>query len=131
AGEDARRSHADITLNVLRAYFCVALAEKDLDVARQSIGSARADLERAESIYKSGRSTQADVLALRVHLAAMQEQEIRAANDLAVARATLNDELGVSLDRTFELATPLESSVGTAEGTLEEYCRLAAENRPA
>ena len=70
--------------------------------------SARADLKRAESIYQSGRSTQADVLALRVHLAAMQEQQIRASNDLAVARAALNDELGVSLDRTFELTTPLD-----------------------
>ena len=130
AGEDTRRSHSDIILNVLRAYFGVTLAEKNLEVARQSVDSARADLKRAESIYQSGRSTQADVLALRVHLAAMQEQQIRASNDLAVARAALNDELGVSLDRTFELTTPLESSVGAPEGTLEEYCRLAAE-RPS
>jgi len=130
AGEDTRRSHSDIILNVLRAYFGVTLAEKNLEVARQSVESARADLERAESIYQSGRSTQADVLALRVHLAAMQEQQIRASNDLTVARAALNDALGVSLDRRFELTTPLESSVGAPEGTLEEYRRLAAENRP-
>ena len=126
AGEDTRRSHSDIILNVLRAYFGVTLAEKNLEVARQSVDSARADLARAESIYESGRSTQADVLALRVHLAAMQEQQIRAANDSAVARAALNDALGVSLDRTFELTTPLESSVGAPDGTLEEYGRLAA-----
>jgi len=130
AGEDTRRSRSDITLNVLRAYFGVTLAEENLDVARQSVDSARADLGRAESIYQSGRSTQADVLALRVHLAAMQEQQIRASNDLAVARAALNDALGVSLDRRFELTTPLESSAGAPEGTLEKYGRLAAENRP-
>jgi len=130
AGEDTRRSHSDIILNVLCAYFGVTLAEKNLEVARQSVDSARADLERAEFIYQSGRSTQADVLALRVHLAAMQEQQIRASNDLAVGRAALNDELGVSLDRRFELTTPLESSVGVPEGTLEEYRRRAAENRP-
>jgi outer membrane protein TolC len=130
AGEATRRSHSEITLNVLRAYFGVTLAEKNLEVARQSVDSARADVRRAESIYQSGRSTQADVLAVRVHLVAMQEQQIRASNELAVARATLNDELGVSLDRTFELVTPLDSSVGAPEGTLEEYCRLAAERRP-
>jgi len=130
AGEDTRRSHSDIILNVLRAYFGVAVAEKNLEVARQSVDSARGDFERAEFIYQSGRSTQADVLALRVHLAAMQEQQIRASNDLAVARAALNDALGVSLDRTFELTTPLESSAGEPEGTLEEYRRLAAEDRP-
>jgi outer membrane protein TolC len=130
AGEDTRRSHSDITLDVLRAYFGVTLAERNLEVARQSLDSARADLEHAEAIYQSGRSTQADVLALRVHLAAMQEQQIRASNHLAVTRAALNDSLGVSLDRRFELTTPLESSAGAPEGTVEEYCRLAAENRP-
>ena len=130
AGEDTRRSHSDITLNVLQAYFGVALAEKNLEVARQSVDSARADFKRAESIYQSGRSTQADVLALRVHLAAMHEQQIRASNDLEVARAALNDALGVNLDRRFELTTPLESRADAPEGTLEEYRRLAAENRP-
>jgi len=130
AGEDTRRSRSDIILNVLRAYFGVTLAEKNLAVARQSIDSARADLERAESIYQSGRSTQADVLALRVHLAAVQEQQIRASNALAVARAALDDALGVDLDRAFELTTPLESTGGAPEGSLEEYRRLAAGNRP-
>jgi len=130
AGEDTRRSHSDIILNVLRAYFGIALAEKNLEVARQSVDSARADLERAEFIYQFGRSTQADVLAVRVHLASMQDQRIRASNDLAVTRAALNDALGVSLDRTFELTTPLESSASEPEGTLEEYGRLAAEDRP-
>jgi len=130
AGEDTRRSQSDIIMNVLRAYFGVALAAKNLEVARQSVDSARADLERAEFIYQSGRSTQADVLAVRVHLASMQDRRIRASNDLAVTRAALNDALGVSLDRTFELTTPLESSASEPEGTLEEYGRLAAEDRP-
>jgi len=130
AGEDTRRSRSDIILNVLRAYFNATMGEKNLEVAQQSVDSAGADLKRAESIYQSGRSTQADVLVLRVHLAAVQEQQISASNDLAVARAALNDALGVSLDRRFELTTPLESGVGAPEDTLEEYRRLAAENRP-
>ena len=116
ASEDTRRSQSDVVLHVLRTYFGVALAEKNLEVARQSVESAQADLARAESIYQSGRSTQADVLALRVHLAAMREQQIRASNDLAVARAALNDALGVSLDRAFELTTPLESERRGARG---------------
>src|SRR4051812_26378197 len=52
AGEDTRRSHSDIILDVLRAYFGVTLSEKNLEVARQSVDSARADLERAEAIYQ-------------------------------------------------------------------------------
>jgi outer membrane protein TolC len=60
----------------------------------------------------------------------MQEQQIRASNDVAVARAALNDALGVSLDRAFELTTPLESRAEEPEATLEDYRRLGAENRP-
>jgi outer membrane protein TolC len=130
AGEDTRRNESDVILSVLRAYFGVALAVKNLEVSRQSRESAQADLDRAESIYRSGRSTEADVLAVRVHLAATQDQQIRASNELAVARATLNDALGVSLDRAFELVTPLESNAAEPEATLEQYRGLAAENRP-
>jgi outer membrane protein TolC len=130
AGEDTRRSQSDVILAVLRTYFGVELAEKNLEVARQSVESAQADLDRAESIYQSGRSTQADVLAVSVHLAAMREKQIRASNDLAVARAALDDALGIGLDRTFELTTPLESGAAAPEATIEEYRRLAAENRP-
>jgi len=130
AGQDTRRSHSDVILSVLRTYFGVQLAEENLEVARQSLESAQADLDRAEFIYRSGRSTQADVLAVRVHLAAMREEEILASNELAVVRAALNDALGVGLDRAFDLTTPLESSAAAPEATLEHYGRLAAEHRP-
>ena len=130
ASEDTRRSQSDVVLHVLQTYFGVALADKNLDVARQSVESAQADLARAESVYQSGRSTRADVLAVRVHLAAMLEQQIRASNDLAVARAALNDALGVDLDSTFDLTTPLESGAASPEASLERYRSVAAENRP-
>jgi outer membrane protein TolC len=130
AGEETRRARSDVILSVTRTYFGVHLAEKNIEVARQSRESALADLERAEFIYQSGRSTQADVLAVRVHLAAMREQEIRASNDLAIARAALNDTLGVSLDRAFELTTPLDHNTAVPEATLDHYRRLAAEHRP-
>jgi outer membrane protein TolC len=130
AGEDTRRSQSDVVLRVLQTYFGVALADKNLEVARQSVETAQADLARATSIFQSGRSTHADVLAVRVHLAAMLEQQIRASNDLAVARATLNDALGVSLDHEFDLITPLESGAAAPEASIEEYRRLAAEKRP-
>jgi outer membrane protein len=130
ASEENRRTRSDVILLVLQTYFGVVLAEKNLEVARHSVESAQADLARAESIYESGRSTHADVLALRVHLAAMLEQQIRASNEVAIARAALNDALGVSLDQMFELATPLQLSSRAPEVPLEEYRRLAAENRP-
>jgi outer membrane protein TolC len=47
-----------------------------------------------------------------------------------VARAALNDAIGVGLDRSFDLTTPLESGAAAPGATLEHYLRLAAEHRP-
>src|SRR5436190_5621888 len=44
ATEDTRRSRSDVVLHVLRTYFGVGLAEKNLQVAYQSVESAMADL---------------------------------------------------------------------------------------
>jgi outer membrane protein TolC len=130
AGEDTRRSRSGIILGVVRAYFAVSLARQNLEVAEQSVKSAAADLERAQAIFESGRSTEADVLAIRVHLAAMREQQIRARNELEIAQATLNDALGVPLDRQFDLTTSLDAAASAPAKDLGEYRRLAAEQRP-
>jgi outer membrane protein len=130
ASEDTRRSRSEIILGVLRTYFAAVLAARNLEVAEQSLKSATADLQRAQAIFESGRSTEAEVLALKVHVAAVQEQQIRARNDLEVAQAALNDALGTSLDRKWDLTTPLEALPGAASRDLEEYRRLAVEQRP-
>ena len=40
----------------------------------QAVRSAEADLKRAETVRAAGMSTDADVLSIRVHLAAVTEQ---------------------------------------------------------
>jgi outer membrane protein TolC len=75
-------------------------------------------------------STDADVLAIRVHLAATWEQEIRRDYDAQIARAALNEALGLPLDTPHELTTPL-TAVTTQAGALQNrpearQVRLAA-----
>ena len=53
-------------------------------------------------------STDADVLSIQVHLAAMREQQIRRKADLGVAEAALNEALGLPLDSGHALATPAD-----------------------
>ncbi len=52
--------------------------------------------------------TEVDLLAIKVHLAALREQQIRAENELEVMKAELNQTLGEPLDSEFTLLTPLE-----------------------
>jgi outer membrane protein TolC len=74
-------------------------------------------------------STDADVLSIRVHLAGVHERQIRRGADLDVARAALNDALGLPLETAHILTgglTPLK----LAAGMPAEYEGKALTDRP-
>lgn len=107
AGEDDRLTKQNLIANVVRAYFGAVLAVEALKVASEAVKSAEADLQRAEAIRAAGMATDADVLSIKVHLAAMREQQIKRSNELEVARAALNEAVGLPLDAKHDLTTPL------------------------
>lgn len=114
ATEDKRKAEQQILGRTAAAYFGVLLAAETERVADAAVRSAEADLERATSIRDAGMSTDADVLSIRVHLAAMREQQIRRRADRSIAEAALNEAMGEPLDTRFALATPLGTMVPTA-----------------
>ncbi len=128
--ENRRGREADVLLNAARTYFGAVLAQQGLTVAEDSVKSAEADLIRAQAVFDAGMSTQADVMAVRVHLGEAQQRRIQARSDAGTARAALNDALGVDLDERWTLATPLTTSVIGEPAPLEQYLTTAAENRP-
>jgi outer membrane protein TolC len=93
------------------------------------VRSAEADLARAEAIRAAGMSTDADVLSIRVHLAAMKEQQIRRRSDLDVARSALNEALGLPLSDPHDLNTPL-TPAGFEDLPLESYEKDSLKQRP-
>jgi outer membrane protein len=129
SGEQGRRTRMDVLAAVARAYYGALLSEANLRAAKEAVRSAQADLKRAESIRAAGMSTDVDVLSIRVHLAAVEEQEIRCAADLDVARAALNDALGIPLDTPHHLTTKLEPA-NLPNISLEAYERGAVAQRP-
>jgi outer membrane protein TolC len=74
-------------------------------------------------------STDVDVLSIRVHLAGVREQQIRRAADLDVARAALNDALGLPLDTTHTLSTSL-TPLQLPAGLVADYEMSALSERP-
>jgi outer membrane protein TolC len=104
--ERKRRTQQRIALTA-QAYHAVTLAAEGVRVSEAAVASAEAGLQRAEAVRDAGLSTDADVLAMRVHLAAMREQLIRRKSEHAVARAALNEAMGASLDSAADLSTPL------------------------
>jgi outer membrane protein TolC len=127
--EEQRRVQMEVISRTTQAYYGAVLAAEMLKAAEQAVRSAEADLARAESVRAAGMSTDADVLSIRVHLAAMREQRIDRAADVDVANAALNDALGLALDTAHALITPLEAIV-LPDPQLDGLERSASTSRP-
>ncbi len=129
AGEQQRAAEMNVIAGVARAYYGAVLAAEALKAAEEAVRSAEADLARAEAVRAAGMATDADVLSIRVHLAAMQEQRIRRSYELDVARAALNEALGLPLETPHQLAASLEP-LPAPPAPLADYEKRAASHRP-
>ncbi|HLK49434.1 MAG TPA: TolC family protein [Bryobacteraceae bacterium] len=127
--EEARSVRMKTIAAAARAYYDAVLARESLKTAEQAVRSATADLKRAENVRAAGLSTDVDVLSIRVHLAEVTEQRIRRAADLDVARAALNDSLGLPLDTEHALTTGLSAADGPEMGA-EQLESDARRERP-
>ena len=127
--EEGRRTQMEVIAGVVRAYYDSLLSTDQLNATGQAMRSAEADLERAQTIRSAGMATDVDTLSIRVHLAAVREQQIRREADLDVARAALNDAIGLPLDAPHTLTTPL-APLDYAEGSLADQQNNAIEQRP-
>jgi outer membrane protein TolC len=119
----------DVIASVVRAYYDAVLSAEEVKAADQAVRSVEADLQHAENVRSAGLSTDADVLSIRVHLAGVREQLIRRTADLDVARAALNDALGLPLDTAHSLTTEL-APASLPAGLLADYEKSAVADRP-
>ncbi len=111
------------------AYGRVLVAIAARQTAAAALAAATADRDVVGNRRDAGRATDADVLQVDVYLTRVHEQQIRADADERIARATLNDLMGVALDSTFELdVTPTIASILPGDGSSLEAEALA--NRP-
>ena len=109
-----RRTEIDVITSVLRAYYGALMTREYQTFAAEAVKSAEADLKRAEARRTAGMTTDADVLSVRVHVAAMREREIRARYDTSLALAALNQAMGVDLDTPFQLTSSLTAAQTSA-----------------
>ncbi len=123
--EERRATDMKVIAGVVRSYETALLAQQSLAVAIEAVRSAEADLDRAVSIRTAGMATDADVLSIKVHLAAMREQQISGEAGLDVALAALDDALGLPLTGRYTLTTAL----APAQLTERNVTAYAAEGR--
>ena len=93
----------DLAASVTHAYGRVLAAAGARQSADAAVETARADRELAGNRRDVGLVTDADVLQIDVHLSQRREQQIVAASDERIARAELNQLMGVPLGEVFVL----------------------------
>jgi outer membrane protein TolC len=128
ADAGSRETAALLRLGVTRAFGEVLMAQANRAAAASALESAEEDVRRAERRRDAGLATEADVLAVKVHLAQIRERQITAASREAVARLQLNETMGEPLDVRFELQLPAVAEADTPPAADLEAEALA--NRP-
>jgi outer membrane protein len=122
-------ARADLALATTKAYGDLLQATANRTAAAAAVASAKEDLARVEHSRDAGMASEADVLSLRVHLAQVQEREIRAASGVAVATTQLNRLTGAPLDRPLALEDPALAPVALPSAA--DAQKAAVADRPA
>ena len=129
AGHQLERADQDTIFRVVQAYLGLLLAQKEQDVAEQSVKTAQSILDRSRARYESGVVVQSDLLSAQVRLASRQEELIRSRNNVAFAVAQLDTAIGVPADTEFQLSQTL-SQGALPQAALTDLEKRALASRP-
>ncbi len=94
ARTDRRNTVSLVVLNVKQAYYSLLQAEKNLDVARETVKLTRDQFDQAKGFYDAGVKSKYDVTSAEVNLSNARLAQIRAENGVSVARVTLKNAIG-------------------------------------
>jgi outer membrane protein len=95
AGRDAARQ--GLAFRAAQAFVQVLQLEATARATDAAVDAAESDRQRARARREVGLVTEADALAVDVHLADMRQRQIAASGDLAVARMQLAEAVGLPL----------------------------------
>ncbi len=133
AVRDVARAEADAAvaqtvLAVTRVYGQILSGQSHARATDAAVAAAVEDLARAERRRDAGAATDADVLAVSVHLAEMRQRRLQVNADLATARAQVNRLMGAPIDAAFDAVDDLPAPV--TAGALAPLFEEAESARP-
>jgi len=131
--ENVETVKLDIVLQVREGYFKILRAEKFLAVGEQQVKQFEAQLEVTKAFFDVGIQPKNDVLLAEVRLANARQLLVRAANELATAKASFNILLRREVDAPLEVVDILAYKAFplSFERSLEEALRLRPEIKTA
>jgi outer membrane protein len=92
---DLRNVQDTVTLNVKQAYYNLLQAQRNTDVAKDSVKQFQEHLEQARGFYEVGTKPKFDVTKAEVDLSNSRLNLIKAENQMRLGRVTLNNAMGI------------------------------------
>lgn|GEM_PF-1221942 len=125
---ERRAKRNEIALRVHQAYYGILEAEKLFQAMEEAVELAREHVRVARALYDAGMVERAETLRADVLLSSRQQDRLRAANGLDLARRSLNSLLARDLEEPLVVEEPEElEPLGL---TLQECIARAAAGNP-
>ena len=129
SGRQLERTDQELIGRVVNAYYGVLLADRQVEVAEASLKASQSVLDLTGDKQKAGLVVDSDLLSAQVNRGERQQEVIRAKNNAALARAELNNELGVAFGSEYGLPQKLDERP-LPPVALNELVAQAVEKRP-
>ncbi len=126
---DIDRSEQDLALSVVKAYYDLMWAERNLGVVEETQEQKKLHADMARTRFKNGVATEVDVLRSEVAVANGQPDVVRARNAIRLARAQLNYYLVRPIEFPTQVVGEFEEKPWD-ESDLEALSREAMRRRP-
>ncbi len=128
--ENGRTSAAQVDYNARSAFFTARAAKDLVGVARDTLANQEKHLAQVQGFVEVGTHPAIDLSQAKADRATAQLQLITAENNYAVARATLNQAMGVERSVDYDLSDEEMPSVPGEDGNVEALIGDAKQNRP-
>ena len=92
--EDRRTVYSQVVFNVKQAYYALLQAEKNQEVAIETVKLNQEQLDQARGFFDAGVKSKYDVTSAEVNLSNAKLSQIRAENSVRIARVTLKNAMG-------------------------------------
>ena len=122
------RTIQDLKMSVTEAYIGVLRAHRAHTVVESQVASLRSHARVTENLFKQGLTDKNALLSAKVALADAKQQALQERNDVDIANATYNRQLGRPLGQVVELE---ELNLALVRGDLPELTQRALQQRPA
>jgi outer membrane protein len=129
AGQQLSRTDQELVFQTVQAYYGVLLAQKQSQLAEQTVKTAEAIERQSRARVESGVAVDSDLLSAQVLMSSRKQETIARQNELALARTRLALAMGMPADAAYEPKEALEERT-FPPADVDQLERTAVEKRP-